>query len=207
MRGRDTIETASANSENARVEAHACPPMKSAGASARERAGARPREQPVRRAAPAKDSTVGSVSSWRMIRARVAPSARRSARSRRRAAPRPSSRPATFAQAIARTSATRPRERTAAARPGRRTDRGLAMTVPLRRRRPGARARADRRSPPSRRAPAPPSRRASVARPCAGSRRCGCRSCRVLVDGRRAACRPAPPGTHSSGPGPRLGAW
>ncbi len=58
--------------------------------------------------APAVERTSASVNSCRTIRARSAPTARRNARSRRRAAPRPRSRLATLAQAIARTNATAP---------------------------------------------------------------------------------------------------
>ena len=59
-------------------------------------------------AAPATASRSDSASSCRTIRPRLAPSARRSAISRRRAAPRASSRFATFAHAAASSRLTRP---------------------------------------------------------------------------------------------------
>ena len=55
---------------------------------------------------PAIERTTASVSSWRTMRARDAPRARRTAISRRRDVPRPSSRLATLAQAIASTNPT-----------------------------------------------------------------------------------------------------
>ena len=59
-------------------------------------------------APPASDSTTLSVSSWRTIRARLAPSADRMAISRWRTLARTSSRLATFAHAISRTKLTAP---------------------------------------------------------------------------------------------------
>ncbi len=59
-------------------------------------------------APPASDSTVLSVSSWRTMRPRLAPSAARIPNSRWRAVERASSRPATFAHAISNTRITAP---------------------------------------------------------------------------------------------------
>ena len=119
----------------------------------RRHAAGSPRRRAMPSAPPISESTRLSVSSWRMMRRRPAPSAERTASSRVRTVARASSRLATFAQQISSTKPTTPRNSIDVSREIAADDR-IVHAPRASRRGPcwsaGTRARARPRPPPGR---------------------------------------------------------